>query len=516
MMRRFHDRVPATNVSMEKQGYSVKDLEDATSLVAKPTGVHRPRHSLRRPVYVGFAMLSFGVLVFLFLPWQLSLRRTTSVARLRPDDCNSIEAGYLCNIPTSRLWGQYSPYYAVRPEHSNEPPKGCHITFVQMLSRHGARFPTYQKSAAYKDLVSRIQQDVKSFRGQYGFLKAYSYDLGADDLIEFGRQEMIDSGKQFFSRYQNVVSKRPMFVRASGQDRVVESAQLFVKGYNDAQVSEDRGTNKEHFASRLSPGIVDPNDIVVIAEGPHSNNTLDHSLCTAFESSASQAAAAQLLEFLSPITHRLNKDLPRANLSVTDALFLMDLCPFDSLASAEPRILSPFCNLFSKSEWESYNHFQTLQKYYGYGPGASLGPTQGVGWANELISRLTSTPVIDHTNVNHTLDDNPEAFPLDRSLYADFSHDNDMTSIFSALGLWNSTESLEGFEASEIVPFAARGWVEKMTCDGEEEYVRLIINNKIMELPQCRGSDVHRCTLASFRDSLTFARRGGKWEECYK
>jgi hypothetical protein len=66
---------------------------------------------------------------------------------------------------------------------------------------------------------------------------------------------------------------------------------------------------------------------------------------------------------------------------------------------------------------------QTLNKYYGYSHGNPLGPTQGVGFTNELIARLTSQPVNDHTTTNTTLDTSNTTFPLNRKLYADFSHD---------------------------------------------------------------------------------------------
>ena len=50
--------------------------------------------------------------------------------------------------------------------------------------------------------------------------------------------------------------------------------------------------------------------------------------------------------------------------------------------------------------------------------GDPLGPVQGVGYVNELLARLTGTPVADHTTHNATL-----PFPLDRALYADFTHE---------------------------------------------------------------------------------------------
>ena len=515
-MRRLHDRGPMPNLTMGTEERTGGDLEDAMFPRAK-----RRTHAFRRSFVVVPSMLFFLLMVLLFLqphPTSGSLR--LGKATISPDFV-FFNPGLSRDQPILQLWGQYSPYYPVDSDHAIAIPPGCRTNFAQILSRHGARYPTSSKSAMYGDLVTKIKHNVKVFRGRYRFMKGYQYDLGADDLIDFGRQEMIDSGAQFYSRYAHLVDKLPMFVRASGQDRVVESAQLFVKGYNAAHASAASDIHRKRPKKKTPHGIVDPKDIVIVPEGPQYNNTLDHSQCTAFESSVPQTVAAAvpntfLAEFVPPIRIRLNNDLSGANLTTTDVISLMDLCPFTTLASFDGIGLSSFCGLFTKDEWAAYNHFQTLQKYYGFGAGAGLGPTQGVGWVNELVARLTSSPVKDHTNVNHTLDADPETFPIDRALYADFSHDNDMTSIFSALGLWNSTKGLEGFEAGEVVPFAARGWIEKMTCGSQQEFVRVIINNRVMQLPQCESNEFGLCSLTSFISSLVFARQGGKWKECYK
>ena len=207
---------------------------------------------------------------------------------------------------------------------------------------------------------------------------------------------------------------------------------------------------------------------------------------------------------------------------------MMDLCPFNTVADTLGRI-SEFCDLFSEDDWKNYDYYETLGKYYGYSWGNPLGPTQGVGFTNELIARLTDTPVDDHTSTNHTLDSSPLTFPTSKnvSLYADFSHDNDMTGIFSALGLYNATRPLlnttrqstaetDGYSASWTVPFAARAYFEKMTCVGQrEESVRVIVNDRVVPLQSCGADGLGRCRLNSFVESLSFAREGGDWGSCF-
>lgn len=163
-----------------------------------------------------------------------------------------------------------------------------------------------------------------------------------------------------------------------------------------------------------------------------------------------------------------------------------------------------------------------------YSSGNALGPTQGVGFTNELIARLTHSPVKDNTSSNYTLDSASATFPLSKqpALYADFSHDNDMTAIFSAMGLYNTTNPLSntsiettaqthGYSAAWTVPFAARAYFEKLEC-GEpgREYVRVLVNDRVLPLETCGGDRFGRCTLRKFVESLSFARGGGHWDQC--
>lgn len=204
----------------------------------------------------------------------------------------------------------------------------------------------------------------------------------------------------------------------------------------------------------------------------------------------------------------------------------MDLCPFETVATPHGT-LAPFCALFSPDEWAQYDYYQTLGKYYGSGPGNPLGPTQGVGFVNELIARLTGEKVVDETSVNHTLDASPATFPLGRALYADFGHDNGMTAVFATLGLYDRTpglkknrvmtdEEMGGYSARRTVMFAARAVWEKMRCaDVEEELVRVVVNGRVVPLQRCGADRLGRCGLGAFVESLGFARSGGRWKECY-
>ncbi|KAH7128473.1 histidine phosphatase superfamily [Dendryphion nanum] len=427
--------------------------------------------------------------------------------------CDSIDEGYRCSPETTHFWGQYALWFSVPSEVNVAPPHGCSVTFASVLSRHGGRDPTLGKSLAYSMLIVQIQNTSKQYPGEYAFLKDYKYALGADQLTDAGRQEMVNSGAHFHRRYSDILKRNAPFVRSSGQARVVESANKWLEGFSQA-------------AKQKSPATID----VTIPEGPGMNNTLSHEICTAFEDGplgdlGDSAQAIWTAKFVPPIQARTNTKLG-TNLSVSNIIYLMDMCPFDTLTSPTAKV-SDFCHLFTVDEWHQYDYYQSLGKWYGYGAGNPLGPTQGVGYVNELLARLTEKPVEDHTNTNRTLDSDPKTFPVDRKVYADFSHDNDMSAIFAALGLYNNTKPLSnstvegtdktnGFSAAWTVPFAARMYVEKLACeDDNEEFVRVIINDRVMPLEFCDADEDHKCKLSGFVDSQSFARSGGHWDQCF-
>lgn len=202
--------------------------------------------------------------------------------------------------------------------------------------------------------------------------------------------------------------------------------------------------------------------------------------------------------------------------------------------------VSPFCALFEDDDWVGFEYSSDVDKYYDTGQadfhklihdserlfrfGQKLGPVQGVGWTNELIARLTNQPLKDSTQSNHSL-----PFPLNRTFYADFTHDTEMIAIFSAIGLFKQSDDLpetkmpsfkSTWEVSMMVPFAARMVVERLTCSGQSgQFVRFLVNDQVQSLGFCDDADSNGlCSLDNFVESQSFATSGGDgdWQKCFK
>ncbi|CAI4212584.1 unnamed protein product [Parascedosporium putredinis] len=309
-------------------------------------------------------------------------------------DCFNNYRSTPADARTSRLWGQYAPFFSVPSDIDPEVPSGCVVTFAQVLSRHGARDPTAYKTQVYNATVAKIQAGATKFAHGYGFLKDLEYTLGADQLTQFGIQQMLDQGRVMAERYGHLVRDDD-----DDDDGSDGGSALPFSG------PRARTAEEEYLAA-----------ILVVPETEGFNNTLDHGGCTEFEGGpdsqlGNRARDAFADRFVPPVLRRLHEGLGASlHLTRDDVVAIMDLCPFYSVADPEGK-LSDFCHLFTRDEWKSYDYYQSLGKYYGYGDGNPLGPTQGVGFVNELVARLTRRPVEDHTSTNTTLTGSPRTFP---------------------------------------------------------------------------------------------------------
>ena len=154
---------------------------------------------------------------------------------------------------------------------------------------------------------------------------------------------------------------------------------------------------------------------------------------------------------------------------------------------------------------------------------------------NELLARLTDSPVRDNTTHNASLE-----FPLGRRVYADFTHENLMVAVYAAMGLFNvsatpldprarpdNQEPGRGrgtWVASRLVPFSSRMVTERLACAEAAagarpagRYVRVLVNDEVQPLEFCGAGEERMCALDDFVESQGYARRSGDGDflKCY-
>ncbi|KAI0683443.1 histidine phosphatase superfamily, partial [Cytidiella melzeri] len=433
-------------VGMASEKHPVLPLSAILSLPQTQTGPGR--HGLLALV----SLLALGVFVYCE-----SFARLNVPLWIKPRKLSySAPVGLPAKV--QRRWGQYSPYF--REGEYAPPPEGCEVSQVNILQRHGARYPN--EGDDYDKSVSRLMSAKKFLDPKLDFLKHYKYDLQEESLTPLGAEQSFEAGIEAFRRYSHLVTPHMLpFVRASGVSRVINSAGNWTVGFAAA--------SKHH---------VHPAVDQILSESV--NNTLNADCPNSDEGDPEKDS--WLAVFTPPLLKYLRKAAPKAKITKKDVHNLMAMCPFESLALQKP---SPFCGIFKAKEFANFEYYGDVEKYYKTGYGNALGPIQGVGYVNELLARLTNQPVQDQTQHNFSL-----PFPLDRTMYVDFTHENSQVAVFTTLGLFNVSKapdpekmeekpSKREWMASRMVPFSGRMVVEKLACKSEEltgkggEFVRI-------------------------------------------
>ncbi|KAG9002286.1 hypothetical protein FRB90_011408 [Tulasnella sp. 427] len=442
----------------------------------------------------------------------------------------------------SHSLGAYSARYPIHSfgNHthiSNNVPTGCDVIQVNILQRHGARYPTTGTGEAIASAVAKVKAAVTAnptaaATAGLAFAEEYTYNLGTDSLVDFGRLQAYESGQYIAHRYPQLTAKGT-FVRTNSKPRILESSRWFMHGFEGGAFP---------FPNNVTL-LPEPN--VVIPISPDQNNTLAVETCPASEAAEKAAKtnpnepdAVWLNYYGSLVADRLNAKLTGLSLNAADANNLMSLCGFDTAYNNGEA--SPWCGIFEPQEWKNNEYYWDLEKYYGFSYGWPWGATEGSGWVNELVGRLNGTSPVFAGAMDKTLDYNTTTFPIppnSPNVFADFSSDNNIAHMIAALGILKDATPLPAkgpippkhfFVASKAVPFSTSLVVEKLSCsqptiDGLEaggEYVRMMLNEGIVPLqfPECGtiGGGLGMCLLADFITSQSFSQGGGDWNElCY-
>ncbi|KAF9879048.1 histidine acid phosphatase [Colletotrichum karsti] len=386
-------------------------------------------------------------------------------------------------------------------------PEGADIVQVQMLSRHGSRYPTMGSNVAdFGKKVAEAEKTLKA-KGALSFLNSWKYQLGHEILVPKGRQELFDSGilhSYMYSSLYNPNSK--IIVRTTTQDRMLKSAEYWLAGFFGLEWTKNA-------------------TIEVIIEQNMANNSLAGYLnCpnARKQNGGDEAAKIWASNYLANATARLKGMVEGFDWTIEDTYAAQTMCPYETVAYG----FSRFCDLFTYEEWVGFSYSVDLAFA---GNNAFQNPTGravGIGWQQEVVARLQNhTLGYSGSQINVTLDNNTETFPLNQSLYFDFSHDTNIASILTAFGFKQFARLLQpteypgphNFTVSHITPFGARLDIEIIKTPkpfkadrsgyesegGETKYIHFVLNQRTLPLgwsfPEC---DVERkdgwCELGTF------------------
>ncbi|KAK1781977.1 histidine phosphatase superfamily [Copromyces sp. CBS 386.78] len=377
-------------------------------------------------------------------------------------------------------------------------PEGAKIIWLQMVSRHGSRYPT--RGSNVEAFGARLANATGKFNamGELEFLNNWKYQMGMEILVPRGRQELFDSGVLHAYMYSSLYDpKTKIIARTTTQDRMMKSAENFLAGM---------------FGLEWTNNVT----LEVIIEGSNLNNSLAGYMNCPNESQDSLGSEARDIwvgNYLKDATERFSKLVTGYNWTVDDTYAAQTLCAYDTVANGYSR----FCSLFTYQEWIGFGYSHDLQFYGNNAFGSRTGRAVGIGFQQEVLARLQNhTIAYSDTQLNTTLDNNTVTFPLNQSLYLDFSHDTNIVSILAAFGLTQFEQDLptdvypgdHNFTVSHITPFGARLDVEIIKTpkpvkadrsgyedEGEEtKYVHFVLNQRTVPLgwshPECDAERV--------------------------
>ncbi|KAJ7700865.1 phosphoglycerate mutase-like protein [Mycena rosella] len=431
----------------------------------------------------------------------------TGAAVLVVPDPLSTAKGKKYNL--SKKWGNLSPWYSVDRkafglDSGPGTPETCRVTGLHFLHRHGARYPTaYASYGGPANFSSRLNAVASKWTGSgdLDFMNEWTYKLGEEVLTPFGRQQLFDLGISMRLKYgfllKNFTESNtiPVF-RTESQDRMLASAMNFAIGFFgypfEGQYQQSITIEEGGFNNTLAPYKTCPNANVK----SKSDRGRDF---------VAQWASVYLKKALV----RLQPQLVGYDLSIEDVYVFQQLCAYETVALG----YSKFCELFTEEEWDGFDYSLDLFFWYNSGFGYPLARSQGIGYVQELVARLTHTPIATHnSSTNATLDDSPITFPLRQSLYVDATHEVVVLNILAALNL--STLAAQGplpadhipshrtFKVSELAPFATNVQFQLLECTSQPgPQIRIIVNDGVVPLTGIEGCPAQKdgmCAVDTF------------------
>ncbi|KAH8084590.1 putative phytase [Filobasidium floriforme] len=414
-------------------------------------------------------------------------------------------------------WGHLSPWYSVDshglPKTDSLEPKGCEIKGLHWLQRHGARYPTTDTVEGPMGFAIRLKNSNWTASGDLAFLNDWSYKLGGEILTPFGRQQLFNLGVSARVKYgfllEQFEDRLPVF-RTESQDRMLKSAQNFAAGFFGIPVE-------------------DQYNLAVMIESPNYNCTLSpYAMCPNDNGKLGAIAGAKTQAwenvFLAKAIKRLQPLIGDYSLTTRDVKDMMEMCAYETVSVG----YSAFCGLFTEDEWKGFQYRNDIWWWHTSGFGSPVARAEGLGYAQELISRLTHTRLTEFNSTTNSTWHDDIHFPLNDPIYVDFTHDtvfHDVVTVLNFTGFAASgtppTDHIpkhRSYISSKISPFATNMQFQILSCPSEaydideaersrksDEYIRVILNDAAVPLTGIRGcpeNDDGKCPMATFVSSI--------------
>jgi acid phosphatase len=295
--------------------------------------------------------------------------------------------------------GGNGPWISNADENNNDirTPTGCEIEQVHILSRHAERYPTMKAGGRLLDLLIRLHRSDVMMVGDLEFANDWKF-FTSDPMRDFdqltrsgpyaGTLAAFTTGVRMRTRYghlldQHFSTRQLLNLWAGDSQRVIETAEHFAAGllglgWKSRAILHIVPEEPSTGGDTLTPGKACLNYIQDVQNGRESG----YAALATFTDTAFAATAARLSKFIKTTSSQNFK------LSTVDVYAMQELCGFEILTRGS----SPWCDIFTKDEWERFAYARDLLHFYRAGPGGKYSRTMGALYLNTTAELMLQGP----------------------------------------------------------------------------------------------------------------------------
>jgi len=230
---------------------------------------------------------------------------------------------------------------------------------------------------------------------------------------------MFDSGVYHYYQYAHLYDPSTKIIaRTTSQDRILQGSEYFMAGFFGQDWTQNATLEvfieAVGFNTSLSSFLICDNSKLPVNGGGRNASLIWQSI------------------YLANATSRLRSLITGYDWTLQDTYAAQTLCPYETVAFG----YSAWCDLFTYSEWEGFEYTIDLSYAGSSAFNSPTGRALGIAYQQELMARLEHHVITSASGANNiTVDNNTATFPLNQSIYIDFSHDTTMVPILTAFGL---------------------------------------------------------------------------------
>ncbi|XP_066913759.1 multiple inositol polyphosphate phosphatase 1-like [Clytia hemisphaerica] len=396
--------------------------------------------------------------------------------------CRLLICAFIAHSVLSSQEGLFStktPYSFIENDELNvtKPHPECIVKQINMVHRHGHRYPSGGDTTKFKQLSDKINTG-RVAPGLNFTLPWYSpFEMKQKSMLtRTGEKELYGIGQRIKKRFPDLLkaeySPVTQYFMSSNKVRTIHSANSIASGLFDGNGALGGG-RIQPIAIDVSPK--DPNDRLLrfYDACPKYIRNIDDKNETIIEYLKFQKGA-EVQEVKKKVEQKLNlKDLSFTNLEMIYVGCAYQLGMFDGTLE------SGFCALLEKEDRQVFEYASDLEKFY----------TES-NLQNPITYEIGCFLLKDIlTTLEQVVENETESVGIFRS-----THSQAVTMMFSLFGLNKQTTPLRHdnyvellnrhFRSSIIAPFSANFYFVLYECSGEWK-IQLYWNERLVKMPCC-------------------------------